>query len=379
MLLGVRDYVADITDAITEQQGEAFFETFNNCYQELEILPKAYLENKVVVEEVEVKSSGKGIFSTIIEWIRRILNKFSEMAKSLFENNKEWFQENSHRFDKISDNAYANIKVTIIPYWKASYTLVQPALQDNDQRLGKDNAKTDEEIGKLMYPKFKGLSMSGDIIEGGKIWYRGGSNNLVSLSGSDVKNKVKEMLDYCNNYVSRSNNIKEELEKNVAGLEKADTELQKVRENTLFCYLEGRPVTETVYGGMYWENAAGETFLLEAKEEDKAKDPKKGKKGSGKSDKPPENNGGVQSTNASTAPANETEEQKKLREEKEKKEKDAAIGGKEAIKKYWQIKIKADATLLTVAEERYHAYVRTLRGILQEVGHQTVDKDKPKE
>lgn len=372
------DYVLDVMEAVSSHHTDIFYDTFNNCFEELNILPDAYRNNKVVIEEVEVTSSGKGFFATIIEWLKRIINKFTEMAKSLFENNKEWFQDNSHRFDKISDNAYSDIKVTIIPYWKVGeYKPFEPAFKPEDPRLGKDKLKSEEEIMTAMYPKFKGLSVSGNVIEGAKIWYRGGSNNLVSLSGSDVKKHVRGMLEYCNNYVSKANTIKEQLEQHTTELEKAETELTKAQESTMFCFLEGSPICETAYADMIWENSRGEQFVMEAGN-------KKNKKDKEDKDKPGSNNGSVSNSNDKPAPENETPEQKKAREEKEKndkeeankKEKDDKISNKEAIKRYWQAKIKTDATMLTIAEERYHAYVRTLKGILQEAGHRTTDKEK---
>ena len=367
------DYSIDLFEAIREHNDMIFFDEFFQCMEELDVLTQAKKENRIVLEDVqEVKDdNNKGVFGKIIDFIRRMINKFMETAKNLFTDNKKWFDENAHRFDNIKDDALNKMKITIIPYWKATYSYIRPSLKETDTKIW-ESFKEGDKLEKAMYPGIMKLSTSSNISEGAKIYYRGGSNTLVAISGNDIRPRISEMLAYCKNYNETVNHIKEVMEKTAEEIERSQTEIDKVREN--FCYLEGLPIMETDYSIIPWYDSKGNILVLEGNGNVSNNNANKDKDGK---EKPagavPTGNGTVQSGDGNNS---QNSNDKNKEDDAKKKANEDHVNKHTALKNYWNTVLKVDTAMMTIAEERYHAYVRTLRSILSSVGHEVVDTGK---
>jgi hypothetical protein len=361
------EYTLDAIGSENEQNTLEYFHDFTHYIDEIDVLGEAYLKGMVMLEDVEVNGTDKdGVLESILKFIRNIIAKFVDTAKNLFKNNTEWFQQNARKFDNIDDNVYAKLKISIIPYEKiGAYKILDPSIRSTDSRLGTDNLKDNTSIAKAMYGSILSKSVSGDVSEAAKIHYRGGSNNLQEYTGSNVKSMVMDMIKYCNNYVEVANGIKNEVDGIAKEVEDAQAELEKTVNNESFSIAEGQLLENTIFGLMPWVDKDGNVqYITEA-----------GENGDEKQSTPPTGNGSVVSADS---PSGAEGDHEQTQEEKEaaQKAKDAKVGNKNSIKIYYQIKLKVATAMMTIAEERYNAYLRTLRQILVAAG---VNKDKKTE
>ena len=158
------------------------------------------------------------------------------------------------------------------------------------------------------------------------------------------------------------NQIKDILERTTAEIEKSQEEMEKVNEN--FCWLEGKPIMETSYALMPWFTPDGKQIMLEAEQPATTGGDNKPVSGAA-----PEGNGAVTSGASGTGDGKDKEIAKQKANEEH-------VSRHTAIKVYWQTALKVDTALMTIAEERYHAYIRTLKSVLSAVGSETVNNKK---
>lgn len=364
------EYALDAMTAFRDQETEIFFEDMTHYLDEINVLGEAFIAGKIMLEEVEVDNdkTGRSTLGMIIDFIKRVIAKFIDTAKNLFKSNEKWFADNVHKFDAIPDNKYAALNLTILPYWKVSdYKVIAPRIKSNDNRLG-TTFKDTNDIENAMYPDLMKNTVSNNIVEGAKISYRGGTNNLESVKGDSVKGVVKGMIQYCNGYVNTANKIKESIEEIQKEVEASQEELDKAMEN--YSIAEGVPLLESVFATMPWINKEGEAFYIT---EDTA-----GTNGgvTNNNNSNTQNNNNTNGTdnnqNANTDKPNPTSKapegngvaQKVDDNEAAKNEKNKMIAGKTAVKQYYQIYLKVATAMMTIAEERYLAYLRTLRSVL---------------
>ena len=366
------DYCLEAYRGMADVNTEAYYQEFMGLLTEMTLFSDAYRTGTVTLEDVEVSNDKKGTFAKIIDFIRRIVAKFMDTAKNLFKNNQEWFEANVHKFDTIQDANYAQIKITMVPYWNAKYDRVAPSIQPNDKRLGTD-LKDSTAIEKAMYPSILKLTMSGNLTEGAKIYYRGKSNNAIAIEGAAVKDRVKKMINYCNEYVSTCNGIKEKIESVEKDIEKAQGGVDKAMES--FIMVEGLPVYETVYATMPWvQNGETQYLVTEGKNSKKYK-PSTTPDSSVVSTNT--NNNPEASSTSSTTNTNDDKDKDKPQtttvqntadgegaNDAAKKEKDGKVASATAVRTYYQCMLKVDTAMMTIAEERYHVYLKTLRDIL---------------
>lgn len=380
------EYALDANAAFREQETDIFFNDFEHYMEEINVLARGYIEGKIVLEDVEVDNdkTGRNILGQIIDFIKRMIAKFIDTAKNLFKNNSKWFSDNVHKFDAITDQKYEALTITILPYWKVNgYKVISPSIKATDNRLGKE-FKDSSAIETAMYPNLVKNTVSNNLVEGAKIEYRGGTNNLESIKGGAVKNTVKEMINYCNHYVETANNIKTSIEEVQKQVEDSQDELDKAMED--FSIAEGIPIMETVYATMPWVDKNGEVFyVMEANNRNGQKNNVNNGTVSGGNPPPPDNtqNQNPQQTNTnqngqgkatSKPPDNNGSVQSAGQDEIDKKAKDDAISSKSAIKIYYQLYLKVATAMMTIAEERYLAYIRTLRSVLSSATSTEVKK-----
>ena len=373
-------------DMLTERY-ENYYRDFNQYINEIEVLGEAYHRGMIMMEEVKIDDNEKsgeerGIFQKIIDFIKNMVNAFVNKAKNLFRNNQEWFAANKHKFDELTPDAYAKLSITIVPYEKraklgAEYLFfeVEHDKKPNDPKLGEKEMKDITAVAKYLYPTLTRLSMSGDLTEGAKIWYRGGSNNLVKYTGDSVKPLVEIMLNYCDGYVAGVNKVKDKIDAITKDMEKQQDALSNVqskevepattegekgtanKESASYSIAEGDMIEETVFGLFPWIDSDGNANFIAREAEEVVQQP-------AKSDKPGDKPG-----DAPAAP--------KVEKYKNQEEKDKAVANQTGAVNYERCRSKVAAAWLTIVEERYVRYVRTLVDVLNAA--QVTNKKEPKE
>ena len=379
------DYSLKAMEAMHEAEIDVYFETFRNYINEIDVLAEAYHSGMVMLEDVEISDNptengdSDSFFRKIINFIKTLINKFLDAAKDLFNSNKEWFEKNKYKFDSLGDDAYKRLKITIIQYEKAHLPYKMPKANKEPEKVQLETGKESfQKVAEIMYPQICKLSMSKDLVEGSKIYFRGGSNNIVKYEGDKASGLVHTMLEYCGNYVDHCNEIKNEIDSVTNGLEKADEELQKVQSSESYSLAEGDVVQETGLAWIPWYDKTGEpvTIMKEGTESTIGKTKTADASGNTVDSK---QNGTVGDGNDTVSSnKNPSEEEKKKQEEAAKKEKEKKVGVAKGIKFGHQCKVKVATAMLTIAEERYVAYIKTLKSVLS-TAKVTNDTKNPKE
>lgn len=235
----VEDYLFEVNNIMND----IILET---AFQELYIYELALHDSNIILEDVDVvdRKTGGGFlskvatfFTHIMEAVRRLIAKFIQNANELFEENQEWFNENAHVFDNISESTYDRINITIIPYWNGESRLRQSVTtvvtktvrQHSGELETKSELSDDSKLYQWAAPKLYSIDRE-DSQKAAKEYFRS-SNEQVSIRGAkDVINKVKIMINYCRTYnnlasVIKANTAKflNELE-NINNKKKAETE-----------------------------------------------------------------------------------------------------------------------------------------------------------
>lgn len=389
----VEDYSLTAMESMHEIEISEWDVYYEEYISEINIMAEAYRRGCVLMEDVEIKEknaadgSGDSLFKKIIEFIRTIFAKFKDKASNLFNSNKEWFDKYSHKLENVKAESLNNMRITMLDYDRHSDYSKFPDCSisdpEKDARLGKDKAKTLEEIAKLMFPQLIRLSTTKDLAEGTKIYYRGETNKVKVYQGEgEIRPEIKKYCEYCENYLTETEKIQKLIDDMTEKMEKADTAYQSSKEaSTSYVLAEGALVEDTGFAWLPWIDSNGDPKFLVLTEETAATT------ASGNSEKQ-EGKEAVKSTgaesvdgsgknNSNDKKSEETEEQRKAREEQEKKAKDEQSAIKLAIKYYYQNKVKVATAMMTIAEERYAAYVKTLRNIVA-LAHIAADKsDNP--
>lgn len=374
----INDYVMESTEKIHEIERSEYIKCFDKYIDEINVLAEGYNKGFILMEDVEVKekntpdAKGDSIFKKIIEFIRTLIAKFMDKAKNLFNSNKEWFEKYSHKLDEVTADTYNNIKISLVDYEKNSDYSKLPGLaisETNIRKLETDikdlKKRNLEEVSKRVFPSLCKLSMTKDLAEGTKIYFRGGSNKVVvKNSGADVKSMVEAMVKYCSNYTEEVDKIDTLSEKYTKLMEDADQKYESSKESSSSYSLgEDALLENTAFAWLPWIDKNGNpNFVIyeaDAKPEDKNKD------ASGNPD--PSKQAGASSddtTKANDSVAGGDKDKKKELTEEEKKQKEVNTSNLLLVKLYYQAIVKVLSAMMTIAEERYVAYIKTLRDVV---------------
>nr|DAJ68210.1 MAG TPA: Permuted papain-like amidase enzyme, YaeF/YiiX, C92 family [Caudoviricetes sp.] len=188
-------------------------------------------------------NSSESLLTKIIDFFKRIWEKFTGKVKELSLKNSDWLK----RYEKqIKEADFNNITITLIAYWnsfgnykifiddltKDTHRLINEAIAVNKERKSIANRMMDsirETIDKLQnrisiareefdnnsnFAK-KYSDKDGDLNKGVSNFLRvndpkidtSDSNNIVKLTGGEAKAIVAQMYDYCMAYSENVNNI----------------------------------------------------------------------------------------------------------------------------------------------------------------------------
>lgn len=370
----VEDYTLRAMEAMHEieiSEWDAYYEEY---ISEINIMAEAYRRGCVLMEDVEIKEktgpdAKESVFKKIIEFIRTIIAKFMDKASNLFNSNQEWFDKYSSKLESVPEDAYDNIRITMLEYEKYSkYDIPTPSAdKPDDARYHAETVKTLEDVAKLMYPSICRLSTTKDITEGTKIYFRGGSNKVKTYSDkASVKDMVTKMSEWCKDYNETCQHIKDQIDALTTEMEKADKAYEASKESsTSYLLGEDALVENTVFAWLPWIDSKNKPqFLILTEADEKPA----GGKGNGDS---VQGTVGAANANDSTVKADDTDAAKKAKEEEDKKKAEEAKKAKEAntkklliIKYFYQVKVKVATAMLTIAEERFVNYIKTLRNVV---------------
>ena len=289
----------------------------------------------------------------------------------MISSNQEWFEENNWRLKELASNKtyFDNIAVTLVDYNEDRY---KDSIVDGTKKVDtyeKSTKKyTEVDMAKEMYPKMTVMSKSSDIKEGAKIWFRGGDsgNNVKRYTGGDAHALFVKMLNYCEKYNTEVDNIKTICKNKADVIEAKQEELEKESANEAMGILsEGVPLTESGLSLLPWYDSTGKAqFIIPVTEAEN--DKKQGEEGTAPSDK----SGTVQKLDEDgkpvqdKPPADATDaEKERIKKENDKKKEEANQGKKNALM-FFNIQKIVAAAMLTIAEEQYAEYVKTMKGIV---------------
>lgn len=174
-------------------------------------------------------------FVHIKNLIKRIIAKFTDKVNSLLGRNDNWFNENAHLFEKISDKSLDKLKVTMIPYWDAEDRLYEPInkvvtkkIDGNENTLAQENLSDENALYRWAAPKLYAIDRK-DSSAAAKEYYRG-TNKLTEVQGKDnMRNLIDRMIKYCTNYKKLSQSLEADGE---AYNKMVDSYNKKIRRET---------------------------------------------------------------------------------------------------------------------------------------------------
>jgi hypothetical protein len=170
------------------------------------------LENMVILTEAvspESAEAKKGIFIRIKEFIMKIFRLFTEKIKVLSQSNKEWLETNKDNFNKLN---YSGLQLEILPFWNVDFkSRLNDVKNEIDKLMNTSNSSGMKEeykdIDAVKKSLFKlHLDEDGDLANGAKNYFRvGKSDNKsvrpTSLAADELKKRIiEDFHPYCLNY-----------------------------------------------------------------------------------------------------------------------------------------------------------------------------------
>ena len=400
------DYGVDFSDKLADIALEKYITDFKQYVNEIDVMAEAFQTGAVylgdmVLEEVKVvnsngqeaDSSDEGFFSSIISFIKSIINKFVEAAKSMISSNEEWFEENNWKVKELTSKPelFQNISFTIIGY-NAENKLFDKKYIHGVKFIYKNAIESKETIdfakmARQMYPDMTKLSKNGDIAEGAKVFFRGSSNNVKQFTGGDAFKRFQIMANYCENYKAYVQHIQDALDSITSQMEDAESQLRDLTTESFSgtgLISEREPIQETMLSLMPWygeSGAANMVSVMERKNKNKGgnkgnnnANPAQAKQDAQGNTVNTQANGQVSNTENGEAPKPEdankpkTDAEKQKEAEEKKAAKDAKVAAKTNAKTFFSVKVKVATAMLTIAEEQYAAYIKTIKGVVMAKG-----------
>lgn len=201
------------------------------------------LDNVNAFEAVlEASKSKKGSIRSglerFIEVIKDIFNKFLNKVQELFRNDEKWLMQNKQA---LLNKNYDKLSLKVVPFKQDvdSNKLVITLRNAETKLLSNNNVdyskyKEREKVLSDFFSMF--LDETGDFVDGCKNYFRVGNAkgpvNYREFSGPTLRTKVAEMIAYCQNYKTTTvSKIEKEKNEIVKLMEKiADVEMDNANE-----------------------------------------------------------------------------------------------------------------------------------------------------
>lgn len=250
------------------------------CLENMRIITEADEENGKSVKETikdgakkvgtAAKNVGNKVFKALKEFLAKIKNMFKMKLNKLRERDLKWLQENKKAILNVKTD---NIEVNVYDDYNKTY---DDMISRCDRYINMlTGIKTsDPSVSSKLEQKEKQYSdKDGNLKQGLINFYRTGDpkkvSKVISLRGSQIKNSLNDMYDYCIAFLNCNSKVMKELsdlEKKVNDFEK-EMERRNITEN--FCLVENDYIYNT-------DLALCENFHLLLENENNAKEPKVG-------------------------------------------------------------------------------------------------------
>ena len=340
----------------------------------------------IVKEDVTVRDVNKGdnkkaktfidrvkkVVGNLLKYIRNIIAFFVNKVDDLMNNNEEWISKNAYKLDGISSEFWSQCDITLYPYdFKNQYGGNNVFTEDVYAQAIEPNTNTQvtkqitagfnskDEFYKTVAPKIYKINPE-DFTAACKTYYRGGKN-LIGATGNDAEKICIHGLKYANNYKALSNKIKSDLNKYRGIVEKfqRDSEQRSKQEGSvesaLFPSLEFYSVLEDRYIRYDEIEIANEAITLNPVKALKDRTQREYDKQVGSS----QSNGTV------------TMDEKKNGEDNTENTPSQPSQTSQASQiftrmlEYYRAVLTVQTARMTIAEEAYNAYMRTIKTVVR--------------
>ena len=335
----------------------------------------------IVKEDVTVRDVNKGdkkkaknlvdrikkVIGNLIKYVRNIIAFFVNKVDDLMNNNEEWISKNAYKIDGISGEFWSQCDVTLYPYdFKNQYggnnvfsenvyaQAIEPISNSKISQQVLAGFSNKEEMYKTVAPKIFKINPD-DFTAACKYYYRGGKN-LIGATGDDAKKLCQHGIKYANNYKALSNKIKSDLNKYRGDVEKFERESEQrsnqegAVESFLFPSLEFYSVLEDRYIRYDEVEIANEAI------EDKVVPPTKlaqSKERSGMTNgtvtMDEKKNGEDNTENTPSQPTQSSQASQQFTR----------------LLEYYRTVLTVQTARMTIAEEAYNAYMRTIKTVVR--------------
>ena len=335
----------------------------------------------IVKEDVTVRDINKGdnkkpknlvdrikrVIGNLIKYVRNIIASFINKVDDLLNTNEDWISKNAYKVDGISSEFWSQCDVTLYPYdFKNQYggnnvfsenvyaQAIEPISNSKISQQVLAGFSNKEEMYKTVAPKIFKINPD-DFTAACKYYYRGGKN-LIGATGDDAKKLCQRGIKYANNYKALSNKIKTDLNKYRGDVEKFERESEQrsnqegAVESFLFPSLEFYSVLEDRYIRYDEVEIANEAI------EDKVVPPTKlaqSKERSGMTNgtvtMDEKKNGEDNTENTPSQPTQSSQASQQFTR----------------LLEYYRTVLTVQTARMTIAEEAYNAYIRTIKTVVR--------------
>ena len=325
------------------------------------------LESGIVTEEVSVRDLNKGdnkktttlierikkLIANLIKFVKNIIMAFINKVDDLIRSNDDWLDKNTWKINGISDDFWNACDITIYPYdFKNKYAgnnvftedIYAQAIKSIDSSEVEREVNTGFESDGAMYeylaPKIYKINPD-DFTMACKTFYRG-SNTLGSFTGSEAEKVCVRGARFLDTYKDLSNKIKSDLNKFRGKVERFEREsLQAAKANvneSFYSDFEDMEIAEELLDGRIQraKDASGVTAQQQ-------------KKSNGGLTMDTDRNGERNDDESESQPTKTSSTQQKFNRQL----------------KYWRTVLTIQTARMTIAEEAYNAYLRTIKTVVR--------------
>ena len=326
------------------------------------------LESEIVTEEVSVRDINKGdnkktttlierikkLIANLIKFVKNIIMAFINKVDDLIRSNDAWLDKNTWKINGISDDFWNQCDITIYPYdFKNKYAgnnvftedIYSQAIKSIDssevERAVNTGFDSKGEMYEYLTPKIYKINPD-DFTMACKAFYRG-SNTLFSFNGSEAEKVCVRGAKFLDTYKDLSNKIKSDLNKFRGKVERFERESlqaakQNVNESFLLEDFMGYEIAEELMDGRIARAKAASGVTAQNE-----------RKTNGGLTMDTDRNGERNDDKSESQPTKTSSTQQKFNRQLE----------------YWRTVLTIQTARMTIAEEAYNAYLRTIKTVVR--------------
>ena len=338
--------------------------------------------NKGTKKATNLKDRIKRIIGNIIKFIKKIINLFLDKVEDLMSNNDAWITENEHKLTAITNDFWNACEITSYPYnfdnsqWGGSnkFTedvyaqVVEVNTNSKVSKLLNSGWESDDDFYNVVAKTIHKINAE-DFTAGCKTYYRG-STSLEAYNGTAAKRFCYHAIKYAKSYKNLANKLTSDLNKYKGMVETWERNSNKlvqqngavesfkfimdifdepgfysVIEERMVPYADLEVVQEIDATSLVPDTKLGQSATRSKTNVDAVKNA--GKSGTVTMDEKP--NGEPNTKNEPSNPSKSNTNSKLFTNHS----------------KYFNTVLQAYTARMTIAEEAYHSYMRTVKTIVR--------------